>query len=65
MKVWQFYWDAGGYGRGVMLVAADDIDEATEIAKADNRNWYPDSQIGLLEFKGTTPQIIVEEHYQE
>lgn len=67
MKVFEFYWDAGGYGRGVMVVAAPDKESAIEHAKYESQNWHFDSEIFSLQYIGnsTEPTTIVSQYYQE
>ena len=39
-NIYQFFWDAGGWGSGVLLIAADSAEEAKEIAREESEHWY-------------------------
>ena len=66
VKVYEFRWESMGYGRGVMLVAALNKDEAIECAQDEDNHWVYDNESNLLYTgKSDLPCVILESHYQE
>jgi len=69
MEIFEFEWDAGGYGRGILLVAAPDLESAEDYAKSKSDNWYYDGcgARSNIKYTGkeTEPTTIVECCYQE
>lgn len=67
VRVYSFSWDAGGYGDGIMLVAATSIEEAVECAKKESGYWTNCCEELALKFNGkyTEPIVILSSYYQE
>lgn len=67
MKIFEFTWDAGGYGNGVMLVAANTREEAEKFARTESRHWHFDGERHDIAFIGNTnkPGIVLSQYYQE
>ena len=67
LQIFEIYWDAGGYGSGLCIVAANTSEEATNLA--ENDGWRVDWEMGARVIKGAyfegEPQVLASEHYQE
>lgn len=64
LNVYRFYWDKGGYGSGVMLIAATSENKAKSLCKDENLPYFFDYEMTNLKWHGEEG-IILEEHYQE
>ena len=67
MKLFDLNWDAGGYGSGIMVVAARTQEEAEEYAKTQSKNWHFDGERKDLAYLGEEGDavIVISECYQE
>lgn len=67
LKIYTLYWDAGGYGGGLCVVAANNPEEAIKLAEADS--WRVNWEAGVSEIEGAyfegKPQVLKSEYYQE
>lgn len=67
-KIYEYSWESMGYGRGVLLVAANNREEADEQASFENKHWVFDCERNNIAYKGDIsrlPKTVVECHYQE
>ena len=67
LNIYTLHWDNGGYGDGLIIIAANTAIEAQELADKDGwKNVEGDlpSQIGSAFFEGT-PQVLEATYYQE
>lgn len=67
IKVFSFNWDEGGWGGGIMLVAATTQEEAIECAQKHSKYWTDCSENTTLKYIGkyTEPIVILSSYYQE
>lgn len=68
LKIYQFDWNDGGYGGGMMLVAAPNVETAIIQSKIDHPTaWKFDREMRELAYTGSPkiPHIITLAYYQE
>lgn len=69
MKIFEFNWESDGYGSGIMLVAANKLEEAEDLAKSRSKYWKHDGFPARSDIKyvgkSKEPVIILEQYYQE
>lgn len=68
MKIFEFSWNSfGGYGRGIMLIAANSAAEAVDEKDLQSGYWEDCYERTDIQYTGTskTATVILEEHYQE
>lgn len=69
-KIFQFDWNAGGYGGGIMLVVASSKTAAIEYVKDyESNNWHFSDEVHNLLYTGDcwygTAFELISSHYQE
>ncbi len=67
LSVYEFYWDAGGYGGGLLLIAASCSEYAIDEAKTLNKYWKYGGIVDNLIYRSlyNKAYVITENYYQE
>ena len=66
-NVYSIGWDAGGYGGGLCIVAANDADEARNIAIDNGWKCYDEDAwlLSGVSYEGENPCVLASGNHQE
>jgi len=69
MNVYEARWNCSGYGNGLMIIAANNEEEAKQIIEKENKEqreyWAFVEKIPHLQYNKKETTVITKEYYQE